>query len=123
MTRSSLMKLRRGDVVLCRVHIPSVQLKHFKLRPAVIVSKDRNNDRLDDVMIAIRTSHISRSQEPTQYLIDGNEIDQAGIKVPSVVKGESLFTINKSMIIKVLGKLSDAGMKKVDACLKDALGL
>jgi mRNA interferase MazF len=47
------MNYKRGDVVLCRVPMPSSAFRQFKLRPAVIVSKDYNNNRLDDVMIAI----------------------------------------------------------------------
>ncbi|MBC8232839.1 type II toxin-antitoxin system PemK/MazF family toxin [bacterium] len=118
------MNYKRGDVILCRVPTPSSALRQFKLRPAVIVSKDYNNNRLDDVMVAICTSNISRSQEPTQYLItDLNEITQAGLKVPSVVKCESILTINKSMILRVLGKLSDEAMKKLNTCLMDALEL
>lgn len=96
------MKLRRGSIVLCRVPMPSEEFRKFKLRPALIVSKNLNNERLDDIIIAICTSNISKSRETTQYLIDGDEIPQAGIKVASVVKCESLLTINKSMIIKVL---------------------
>ena len=117
------MKLNRGSVVLCRVPMPSEELREFKVRPGLIVSKDFNNERLDDAIIAICTSNISRSYEPTQYFIDGDEIRKAGIRIPSVVRCESLLTINKSMIIKVLGKLSDKGIMEVDACLKDALGL
>lgn len=117
------MKLNRGDVVLCKVPLPSESLKEFKLRPALIVSKDINNERLQDVIIAICTSHVSRYYEPTQYLIEGEEIAQSGIRVPSVVKCESLLTINKSMIVKILGKLNSAGMVKVNTCLKDALEL
>ncbi len=117
------MKLSRGNIVLCKVPMPSSELKEFKLRPALIVSKDLNNKRLDDVIIAICTSIISRSQEPTQYLIEGDEIAQSGIKVPSVVKCESLLTISKSMIIKLLGTLSEDGIHKVNDCLKNALEL
>ncbi|MBM3239025.1 type II toxin-antitoxin system PemK/MazF family toxin [Candidatus Poribacteria bacterium] len=118
------MNYKRGDVVLCQVPTPSSEFRQFKLRPAVIVSKDHNNNRLDDVMIATCTSNISRSREPTQYLITyPNEIAQAGLKVSSVVKCESLLTINKSMILKVLGRLSDEVIEKLNACLMDALGL
>ena len=117
------MKLSRGNIILCKVPMPTSELKEFKLRPGLIVSKDLNNKRLDDLIIAICTSNISRSQEPTQYLIEGDEIVRAGIKVPSVVKCESLLTINKSMIIKVLGTLSDNGIRRVNECLKDALEL
>lgn len=117
------MKLSRGNTVLCKVPMPSEELREFKLRPGLIVSKDLNNKRLNDVIIAICTSNISRSQEPTQYLIEGNEITQTGIKVASVVKCESLLTINKSMIIKILGVLSEDGIHRVNECLKDALEL
>lgn len=75
------------------------------------------------MIIAPCTSNISRSRESSQYLIEGDEIIAAGIKVPSMVRCESLFTINKLMIIRVLGKLSVNGMRSVDICLKDALGL
>ena len=122
-TMSLKTKLNRGNIVLCKVPMPSKELRKFKLRPGLIVSKDLNNKRLDDVIIAICTSKIWRSQEPTQYLIEGDEIVQAGIKVASVVKCESLLTLNKSMIIKVLGILSENGIRKVDECLKDALEL
>lgn len=103
--------------------MPSEGLGKFKLRPALIVSKNLNNERLEDVTIAICTSNISRQKESTQYLIEGEEIEQAGIKAASVVKCESLLTINKSMILKTLGKLSEKGVQYVNACLKDALAL
>jgi len=117
------MRLTRGSIVLCKVPMPSEQLKEFKLRPGLIVSKNLNNERLDDIIIAICTSKTFRSQEPTQYLIEGEEILQAGIKVPSAVKCESLLTINKSMIIKILGTLSENGIHRVNECLINALGL
>lgn len=117
------MNLKRGDVVLCRVPMPSEELRQFKLRPAVIVSKDQNNARLSDVIFAPCSSNISRQAELTQYLIEGEEVTKAGIRVTSVVRCESLFTINKTMILKALGKLSDNGLSKIGACLKDALSL
>jgi mRNA interferase MazF len=117
------MNYNRGQIVLCKVPMPSKNFEVFKFRPALIVSKDSNNKRLDDVIIAICTSNISRSMEPTQYLIEGSEIEKAGIKVASVVKCESLFTVNKFMIVKTLGELSDSGIQKVNMCLKEALSL
>ncbi|MBU1626991.1 type II toxin-antitoxin system PemK/MazF family toxin [bacterium] len=117
------MKLNRGEIVLCKVPMPSYQLGQFKLRPALIVSKNINNKRLDDVIIAVCTSKTARTIEPTQYLIEGKEITRTGIKTPSVIKCEVLITINKSMIIKVLGALSKDAIDKVNSCLKDALGI
>jgi mRNA interferase MazF len=103
--------------------MPSTGLTQFKLRPAVVVSKDTNNQRLDDVMVAPCTSNISRSQEPTQYLITGQEVAGAGIRVPSVVRCEALMTIPKTVILRPLGRLSDAAMAAINDSLRDALGL
>lgn len=117
------MPIQRGDVILCRVPMPSTRLTQFKLRPAVVVSKDVNNQRLDDIIVAPCTSNISWSGEPTQYLIDGAEITTAGIRVPSAVRCEALMTIPKAMIMRTLGRLSNAAVAAVNDCLRDALAL
>jgi mRNA interferase MazF len=117
------MNFRRGDVVLCKVPMPSTDMKEFKLRLGLIVSKQRNNERLQDVIIATCTSNVSRSRESTQYFIHGDEVGLAGIRVPSVVKCEALLSINKSSIIRILGRLSGEGISCVNNCLKDALEL
>lgn len=54
------MKLQKGDVVLCRVPMPSRQFQEFKLRPAVIVSANDINQILDDVMVVPCTSNRNR---------------------------------------------------------------
>lgn len=117
------MSIQRGDVVLCRLPLPSTGLIKFKLRPAVVVSKDVNNLRLDDVIVAPCTSNISRRSEPTQYLIEGSEVATTGIRVPSVVRGEALMTVPKTLIVRVLGHLSDVATVAINDCLKDALAL
>ncbi|MBI5650255.1 MAG: type II toxin-antitoxin system PemK/MazF family toxin [Chloroflexi bacterium] len=80
------MPIQRGDVILCQLPLPSTGLAQFKLRPAIVISKDANNQRLDDVIVAPCTSNISRSREQTQFLIQGAEIATAGIRVASVVR-------------------------------------
>lgn len=113
----------RGDVVLCRLPMPSTQLMQSKLRPAVVISKNANNRRLDDLIVAPCTSNTSRHKEPTQYLIDGAELVSAGVVVPTVVRGEALMTVPKTMVLRVLGHLSTSAMTAIDGCLKDALAL
>ncbi len=114
---------KRGDVVLCQVPMPSVNLRQFKLRPAVVVSTDINNLRLSDIMIPPCTSNVSRKNQPTQFLIEGDEIAIAGISVPSVVKCESILTIPKTLITRHLGQLSNLGMKAIETCLRNAFQL
>lgn len=123
MTKSLVMQLQRGNVVLCRMPMPSTGLTQFKLRPAVIVSANQLNQILDDVLVIPCTSNTNRPLTVTQYLITGSEISQAGIKVESVVRCESIFTLNKSMIIRKLGSLSSEAMNQVNRCLVSALEL
>ncbi len=117
------MRLRRGDVVLCQVPMTATKFTQTKVRPAIIVSKDLNNARLDDVVIVPCSSNLDHSYEPTQYLIVGKELTESGIRVPSVIRCEAIMVIHKSMILKRIGKLSTLTMQKVASGLKDALGL
>jgi mRNA interferase MazF len=75
------------------------------------------------VTVAVCSSNISRKVEPTQLLIEGKEIETAGIRVPSVIKCETLITVNKSMVVRKLGKLSVRARKELDECLRNALNL
>ncbi|NJL39191.1 MAG: type II toxin-antitoxin system PemK/MazF family toxin [Leptolyngbyaceae cyanobacterium RM2_2_4] len=117
------MNWQRGDVVLCRAPMPSTELRQFKIRPAVIVSADSLNQILDDVMVIPCTSNTSRSITPTQYLIQGDEIAAVGIRVKSVIRCESIFTLSQSMILRKLGSLSPETMNQVNKRLIVALQL
>jgi mRNA interferase MazF len=117
------MNLQRGDVVLCHVPMPSKQLQEFKLRPAVVVSATWLNTVLDDVMMVPCTSNTRRSLSVTQYLITGNEIATAGIRVESIIRCESIFTPSKLMILRKLGTLDTGALEQVNACLRAALQL
>jgi mRNA interferase MazF len=123
MTNSLQMNWQRGDVVLCRVPMPSTQLQQFKLRPAVIVSANSINQVSDDVMVVPCTSNTTRSLTSTHYLIAGPEIAIAGIRVASVIRCESIFTLNQPMILKKLGSLSTEALNQVNRCLIIALQL
>ncbi|YAF94819.1 MAG: type II toxin-antitoxin system PemK/MazF family toxin [Nodularia sp. CChRGM 3473] len=117
------MNLQRGDVVLCRVPMPSTRLTQFKVRPGIVVSANQWNQILDDLMVVPCTSNTNRPLTVTQYLITGDEIASAGIRVESVVRCESIFTLNKSMLLRQLGSLPFEAINQVNFCLIAALEL
>lgn len=123
MTISLQMSWRRGEVVLCRVPMPSTQLQQFKLRPAVIVSADWLNRASDDVMVVPCTSNANRTLTTTQYLITDNEMMLAGVRVESVIRCESIFTLNQTMILRKLGSLSAEAVNQINYYLMKALQL
>ncbi len=123
MTNYLLMNLQKGDLVLAQVPMPSTQLTQFKRRPAVIVSANYLNEILDDVMVVPCTSQTNRTLTRTQYLITGDEIAACGIRVESVVRCESILTLNKPMILRKLGRLSESAINQIDSYLLIALEL
>ena len=115
--------MRRGDVVI--VDLPYAGGGGGKVRPALIVQNDSDNQRLGNTVVAMISGNIRHAHEPTQVLIDPGTRDGSGsgLHGPSVVKCVNLYTIRQMDIIRIAGKLSDALMSALDVSLKAALGL
>ncbi len=118
------MKYTRGDIILA--DLPYSDRTGSKIRPALVVQNDRNNTRLDDVILAMITRTTSRStKELTQLLIDVTTPSghATGLLHTSTVKCEHLITLHRSFVQRVVGRLPDPLMNQADDCLKASLGL
>jgi mRNA interferase MazF len=117
------MTVQRGDVVV--VDWPFASGGGSKPRPAVIVQNDRDNQRLTNTIVAMVTSRLSRSTEPTQLLIDlaTSEGQQTGLHRTSVVNCANLFTIEQVKVVQTLGAPSPLLLQGLSLCLKAALDL
>jgi mRNA interferase MazF len=117
------MLVNRGDVVLAFVDF--VGSPGGKVRPNFVVQTDTNNHRLNETIVAVITSNLSHTHEPTQFLINVATPDGAatGLLFDSAVRCERLHTIPQSDLQKIIGSLSDPLMAKIDECLKAALGI
>ncbi|HEY3395143.1 MAG TPA: type II toxin-antitoxin system PemK/MazF family toxin [Lacipirellulaceae bacterium] len=118
------MMYTRGDIILA--DLPYTDRTGSKIRPALVVQNDRNNSRLDDVILAMITRTTARStKEPTQLLIDVTmPTGQAsGLLHTSAVKCEHLVTLHRSFIQRVIGRMPDSLMAQINDCLKISLGL
>src|SRR4051794_14666623 len=106
--------MKRGEVVL--VDFPFTTGSGSKKRPALVVQCDRNNVRLQDTIVAIITSNLAASHQPTQYVIDPTHSDWAasGLKLPSVVKCEHIFTFQQKRVLRSIGQLSTATMAQIN---------
>lgn len=113
--------LKRGDIVL--VPFPFTDLSAEKLRPAIIVSPDPQDF---DVIIAFISSVVPYGElPPGDFLLTSNHPDfpQTGLKKASVFKMKKLLTIERTKIIRRIGKVSPAIQKELDGRLKEAIGL
>ena len=114
--------LKRGDVVIVDF---SATEPAANVRPALIVQNDRDNGRTAKTIIVQVTGNTRRAHEDTHYLIDQTHPDwkAAGLRMPSVVNGSSLFYVRQGDVLKVIGHLSETTMRQVNDCLKAALDL
>jgi mRNA interferase MazF len=111
------MAVKRGDIVL--VSVPDTSGLPGKTRPALVVSSDLNNLRLQDAIVAVITSTTLRATlEPTQLLIERRtpEGKQSGLLHDSAIKCERLHAVLQALIKRTIGSLSPAAMLQVNAC-------
>lgn len=97
-----------GSIVLTR--FPFTDLSATKLRPALVISRD--NDRRNDIVLAFITSNAQTADSPDALTI--NPSPGSGLKVPSVVRFDKIVTLEKQIIVGVIGKadavfLAEAG--------------
>lgn len=115
--------INRADVVLVR--FPFASGTAAKIRPALVIQNDRNNARLNNVIVVAITTTTQRSSEPSQLLIEVTSPAgrQSGLLKDSLVSCENIATIEMSLVLRTIGSLPENTMKHVGECLKESLGL
>lgn len=118
---------RKGDVVLVSLPYTTDEgTTQTKLRPAVLISNDYNNARLDDVLLVPSTSNTSRAaREPTQVevAIGSPEGQAGGLRLDSVIDCTVIATIPKTLLVSKIGAFPQEVMEKVDQCLMIAMAI
>ena len=98
---------RKGDVLLVTLTYSSQT--GVKKRP-VVVLRDVGDA---DLLVAPVTSQSSRCA----YDVALADWQQEGLRLPSVVRTEKLATVEKSAVVRALGKLSERDRNAVEAKL------
>jgi mRNA-degrading endonuclease toxin of MazEF toxin-antitoxin module len=114
--------MNRGDVVTVDF---SLYDPADKVRPALVIQNDRDNGRMTKTIVALITTNIRRAGEDTQYVMERGHPDfpASGLYRDSAVNCSNLYTIRQADVSRVIGKLTQATMKEIDACLRAVLGL
>lgn len=117
------MNVRRGDVVLIDFPYPSGT--GSKVRPALVVQNDRDNQRLINTILVQITSVTHRALEPTQLSIEltSDAGIVSGLRQDSVINCANFLTVARTKILRHLGSLPEASMNRINQCLTAALEL
>ena len=109
----------RGDIYYANMdtHVGSEQGGE---RPVVWLQNDLVNKHSSTLIIATLTSKVDKKLNlPTHVLLDQNP----GLKVPSIVQLEQIFTIDKRRVQRFAGQTSSEEMDRIEAALKISLGM
>ena len=99
----------KNSVILVRY--PFSDLSAIKVRPAVIVSSDSSSQ---DYLIVPLTSRIN-SLFPGEFIL--TDWQTARLNVPTAVK-RGIYTVEQSLIIKLIGELSTEDIQTLEASLR-----
>jgi mRNA-degrading endonuclease toxin of MazEF toxin-antitoxin module len=97
-----------------------------KRRPAIIISNNHNNLRLDDVLLVPLTSNTKRAaHEHTQVIVRMNtpEGQAAGLRLDSVIDCTVIATIPKTLLVSKIGAFPPEVMELIDQRLMIAMSI
>ena len=110
---------RRGDIYLVDLgtHYGSEQ---GGCRPVLLIQNNVGNYYGPTLIVAPITSrHLKKAKQPTHFALVGVD----NLVSPSVVLAEQIQTIDKSRVIKYVGKVSNEQMRSIDKAIKISLGI
>jgi len=100
MTSAGTSIEQRGVIL---VPFPYTDLSGSKKRPALVISSNEFNNKNDDVICCLITSNL----QDRQYAINitTKDMENGYLEFESKIKPYRLFTVNKKLVYKILGKL------------------
>ncbi len=113
------MNIKRGDIHLATLD-PVVGKEISKTRPVFIVSNDKNNEFSGTVTILpITSKNLERIYPFEVFLSKGS----GNLPKDSEIKADQIRTLDKTRIIKLIGKLTKDEIDEIDRAIKIHLAL
>ena len=110
---------QRGEVFLASFD-PTVGHEIRKTRPAVIIQNDISNRYSPLIIVAAIGSSFSTPPHPREVIVKPGS---SGLTKPSAVIINQIRTVDRTRLIRRLGRLDFETLQRVDEALKISLGL
>lgn len=115
-----MTQYRAGHIVL--LPFPFTDFSSFKQRPALVISSSAFNRSSSDVIVIAITSHIPETLERRDFVLSKSEQEKSGLLKHSLVKVGKIITIDKRLIRKTLGQLSEKTLKIILSRIEKIIG-
>ena len=111
-------KISRGEIYVADLN-PYQSSEQGGIRPVVILQNDAGNYFSSTTIVASLTSHVAKKENlPTHVFINSRE----DLEDDSIIMCEQVRTIDKSILIRCLGRLDEYEMEEVEEALSVRLG-
>ncbi len=100
---------KQGEIII--VPFPFSNLSSVKQRPVLVLSKNTDNEKIEDIITCGITSNIKDSKY--SVLIGDKNLIEGEIPKPSRVKVDKLFTISQDIVKKKVGRIDKETFEKV----------
>jgi mRNA interferase MazF len=111
---------QRGDLYLVEFD-PARGHEIQKTRPALVIQNDIGNQYSQVTIVAAITSKLSPTPYPVEVTVAASK--GSGLSVPSAIQLSQIRSVDRERLVKRLGTLDAAAMRKVDRALQISLGL
>ena len=110
--------MKRGEIYRADLD-PVIGSEQGGIRPVLIIQNDRGNQYSPTVIVAAITAQMKKTYLPTHVPIQPGE---SGLKKTSVILLEQVRTLEKTRLMKYLGRAEKQVMEQVDRALGVSLG-
>jgi mRNA interferase MazF len=108
--------IERGDIYFADLD-PVTGSEQGGVRPVLVIQNDTGNKYSPTVIVAAITSNLAKARLPTHIIIDSDVLSEK-----SVVLLEQIRTIDKTRLIKKMGRLSESDMQRIDGAISISMG-
>ena len=114
-----MKKISRGDLYYANLNSCVVGSEQNGYRPVIVVQNDIGNMFSPTVIVAVLTSRLKK-RLPTHIFISAKECN---LERDSTVLLEQIKTIDKYILDKYIGHITDQKMNEINAAMIVSLGL
>ena len=106
-----MISYKPGDVIL--VPFPFTDFATSKRRPALVISNQHYHRLYNDLIIVAITSQHPYVLAENEYLLSSKDQKSAGLPKLSKIKTGKIISIDKQIVIKKLGKISNTALREI----------
>jgi mRNA interferase MazF len=104
---------------LCLIPIPFSDLSSNKKRPVVIISNNEYNNISEDVLVMGLTSNLQIGEY--NLPLKNTDLESGNLIKTSMIRVDKIYSINKSLVLKLFGVLSETKYFEVTEKLAQSL--